>query len=102
MHQFNRLVLRKGVCHQTYEHKRSIYHQLVLTEEYRTQILVWSSRETAYIGSCKKTALLEHDVPGCNQLGKYAIGARKTKSPYTDPHVKLGSIITNNHMDLLC
>ena len=106
--QFDRLTLKKGVLHWLYINNDVEYHQLILPDKYQAPVLTLLHDGQGHQG-------LEHTLVLCqerfywNTMFQDVTNYVKTcpwcqivKGDYTDPKTKLGTIIANNPMDLLC
>ena len=103
--QFNWLTFKKGVLHRLYMNNDVEYHQLILPQ---VQVLTLLHDGQGHQG-------LEHTLALCwerfywntmfqdvTNYVKYCPQCQTVKGDYMDPKTKLGTIIANNPMDLLC
>ena len=106
--QFERLTLKKDVLHQLYINNDVEYHQLILPIKYQAQVLKLLHNGQGHQGLERTLALcwerfywntMFQDV---SNYVKTCPHCQTVKGDYTDPKTKLGSIIANNPMDLLC
>ena len=106
--QFEWLTLKKGVLHQLYINNDVEYHQLILPIKYQAQVLKLLHDGQGHQGLERTLALCWERFywntmfqDGSNYV-KTCPHCQTAKDDYTDPKTKLGSIIANNPMDLLC
>ena len=106
--QFEQLTLKKGVLHCLYINNDVEYHQLILPIKYQAQVLKLLHDGQGHQGLERTLALcwerfywntMFQDV---TNYVKTCPWCQTAKGDYTDPKTKLGSIIANNPMDLLC
>ena len=106
--QFERLTLKKGVLHWLYINNDVEYHQLILPIKYKAQVLTLLHDGQGHQGLERTLALcwerfywntMFQDV---SNYVKTCPNCQTAKGDYTDPKTKLGTIIANNPMDLLC
>ena len=106
--QFDWLTLRKGVLHWLYINNDVEYHQLILLIKYQAQVLNLLHDGQGHQG-LERTLSLCWERFYWNTMFQDVTNYMKTcpqcqtvKGDYTDPKTKLGTIIANNPMDLLC
>ena len=106
--QFKWLTLKKGVLHHLYINNDVEYHQLILPIKYQAQVLKLLHDGQGHQGLERTLALcwerfywntMFQDV---TNYVKTCPWCQTAKGDYTDPKTKLGTIIANNPMDLLC
>ena len=106
--QFQWLTLKKGVLHQFYINNDVEYHQLILPTKYQAQMLKLLHDGQDYQGLERTLALcwerfywntMFQDV---TNYVKTCPCCQTAKGDYMDPKTKLGSLIANDPMDLLC
>ena len=106
--QFEQLTLKKGVLHHLYINNDVEYHQLILPIKYQAQVLKLLHDGQGHQGLERTLALcckrfywntMFQDV---TNYAKNCPHCQTAKGDYTDPKTKLGKIIANNPMDLLC
>ena len=106
--QFERLTLKKGVLHQLYINNDVEYHQLILPIKYQAQVLKLLHDGQGHQGLERTLALCQERFywntmfQDITNYVKTCPWCQTAKGDYTDPKTKLGSIIANNPMDLLC
>ena len=106
--QFDRLTLIKVVLHQLYINNDVEYHQLILPIKYQAQVPNLLHDGQGHQG-LKRTLALCRERFYWNTVFQDVTNYVKTcpqcqtvKGDYTDLKTKLGTIIANNPMDLLC
>ena len=106
--QFERLTLKKGVLHQLYINNDVEYHQLILPIKYQAQVLKLLHDGQGHQGLERTLALCRERFywntmfQDVSNYVKTCPRCQTAKDNYTDPETKLGSIMANNPMDLLC
>ena len=106
--QFDQLTIKIGVLHRLHINNDVEYHQLILPVQYQAQVLTLLHDGQGHQG-------LECTLPLCRErfywntmfqdvtnYVKTCPQCQTVKGDYTDPKTKLGTIIANNPMDLLC
>ena len=106
--QFDRLTIKRGVLHQLYINDDVEYIKMVLSMKYQAQVLHLLHDGQSHKGIERIIVLcweqfywntmfqvVTNYVKNCSQC-------QTVKGNYTDPKTKLGTIIANNPMDLLC
>ena len=106
--QFDQLTLRKGVLHWLYINIDVEYQQLILPIKYQAQVLNLSHDGQGHQGLERTLALCQERFywntmfQDVTNYVKTCPQCQTVKGDYTDPKTKLGTIIANNPMDLLC
>ena len=106
--QFEWLTLKKGVLHRLYINNDVKYHQLILPIKYQAQVLKLLHDGQGHQGLERTLALCQERFywntmfQDVTNYVKTCPHCQTAKGNYTDPKTKLGSIIANNPMDLLC
>ena len=106
--QFKRLTLKKGVLRRLYINNDVEYHQLILPIKYQAQVLKQLHDGQGHQGLERTLALCQERFywntmfQDVTNYVKTCPRCQTAKGNYTDPKTKLGSIIANNPMDLLC
>ena len=106
--QFKWLTLKKGVLHCLYINNNVEYHQLILPIKYQAQVLKLLHDGQGHQGLERTLALCQERFywntmfQDVTNYVKTCPQCQTVKGNYTDPKTKLGSIIANNPMDLLC
>ena len=106
--QFDRLTLIKGVLHWLYINNNVEYHQLILPIKYQAQVLNLLHDGQGHQGLERTLALCQERFywntmfQDVTNYVKTCPQCQMAKGDYTDPKTKLGTIIANNPMDLLC
>ena len=106
--QFERLTLKKGVLHHLYINNDVEYHQMILPIKYQAQVLKLLHDGQGHQGLERTLALCRERFywntmfQDVTNYVKTCPRCQTAKGDYTDPKTKLGSIIANNPMDLLC
>ena len=108
MLQFDHLVLKQGVLHQTYVINDVETHQLVLPLKYHEALLHMLHDDNGHQGLDQTLALgrvrfywstMNHDVAEYVTNCDWCHGP---KGHYTGPHTQQRSLVANNPLDLLC
>ena len=108
LYQFDRLILKEGVLHRLYIDQDMEFHQLVLPQRYYSKILKAVHDDMGHQALDRTLSLLRERVywPTMAQDAcEWVKGCRRchiTKSDYNEPKPKLGNLISNNPLDLLC
>ena len=106
--QFEWLTLKKGVLHHLYINNDVEYHQMILPIKYQAQVLKLLHDGQGHQGLERTLALCQERFywntmfQDVTNYVKTCPRCQTAKGDYTDPKTKLGSIIANNPMDLLC
>ena len=106
--QFERLTLKKGVLHCLYINNDVEYHQMILPIKYQAQVLKLLHDGQGHQGLERTLALCRERFywntmfQDVTNYVKTCPQCQTAKGDYMDPKTKLGSIIANNPMDLLC
>ena len=106
--QFEWLTLKKGVLHWLYINNNVEYHQMVLPLKYQAQVLKLLHDGQGHQGLERTLALCRERFywnamfQDVSYYVKTCPWCQTAKGDYTDPKTKLGNIIANNPMDLLC
>ena len=108
LYQFDRLILEEGVLHRLYIDQDMEFHQLVLPQRYHSKILKAVHDDMGHQALDRTLSLLRERVywPTMAQdASEWVKGCRRchiAKSDYIEPKPKLGNLIANNPLDLLC
>ena len=108
LYQFDRLILKEGVLHRLYIDQDMEFHQLVLPQRYHSKILKAVHDDMGHQALDRTLSLLRERVywPTMAQDAcEWVKGCRRchiAKSDYNEPKPKLGNLISNNPLDLLC
>ena len=108
LHQFDRLVIKEGVLHRLYIDQDMEFHQLVLPQRYHSRILKAVHDDMGHQALDRTLSLLREHVywPTMTQdASEWVKGCRRchiSKSDYIEVQPKLGNLIANNPLDLLC
>ena len=106
--QFDWLTLKKGVLHWLYINNNVEYHQLILPVKYQAQVLSLLHDGQGHQGLENTLALcwerfywntMFQDITNYVKICPWY---QTAKGDYIDSKTKLGTIIANNPMDLLC
>ena len=106
--QFDWLTLKKGVLHWLYINNDVEYHQLILPIKYQAQVLTLLHDGQGHQGLectlalCQERFYWNTMFQDVTNYMKTSPWCQTVKGDYTDPKTKLGMIIANNPMDLLC
>ena len=106
--QFKPLTLKKGVLHCLYINNNVEYHQMILPIKYQAQVLKLLRDGQGHQGLERTLALCRERFywntmfQDVTNYVKTCPQCQTAKGDYTDPKTKLGTIIDNNPMDLLC
>ena len=106
--KFDRLTLKKGVLHQLYINNDVEYHQLILPIKYQAQVLTLLHDGQEHQGLectlvlCWERFYWNTMFQDVTNYVKTCPRCQMVKGDYTDPKTKLGMIIANNPMGLLC
>ena len=106
--QFEWLTLKKGVLHRHYINNDVEYHQLILPIKYQAQVLKLlhdgqgHQRLERTLALCQERFYWNTMFQDVTNYVKTCPQCQTVKGDYTDPKTKLGTIIANNSMDLLC
>ena len=106
--QFYQLTLKKGVLHRLYINNDVEYHQLILPIKYQAQVLTLLHDGQGHQGLectlalCQERFYWNTMFQDVTNYVKNCPRCQTAKGDYTDPKTKLGTIIPNNPMDLLC
>ena len=106
--QFEQLTLKKGVLHHLYINNNVEYHQLILPIKYQAQVLKLLHDGQGHQGLERTLALCQERFywntmfQDVTNYVKTCPQCQTAKGDYIDPKTKLGTIIANNPMDLLC
>ena len=99
---------KKGVLHHVYINNDVEYHQLILPIKYQAQVLKLLHDGQGHQGLERTLALCQERFywntlfQDVTNYVKTCPQCQTVKGDYTDPKTKLGTIIANNPMDLLC
>ena len=108
LHQFDQLVIKEGVLHRLYIDQDMEFHQLVLLQRYHSRILKAVHDDMGHQALDRTLSLLREHVywPTMAQdASEWVKGCRRchiAKSDYIEVQPKLGNLIANNPLDLLC
>ena len=106
--QFKQLTLKKGVLHHLYINNDVEYHQLILPIKYQAQVLKLLYYGQGHQGLertfalCRERFYWNTMFQDVTNYVKTSPQCQTVKGDYIDPKTKLGTIIANNPMDLLC
>ena len=106
--QFDWPTLRKGVLHWLYINNNVEYHQLILPIKYQAQVLnllhdgQGNQGLECTLALCWERFYWNTMFQDVTNYVKTCPWCQTAKGDYTDPKIKLGTIIANNPMDLLC
>ena len=108
MYQFSQLILKDGVLHWLYVHNDVEYHQLVLPQRYHKKVLQSLHNDLDHQGIDQTLDLLRERVywptmtqDACLWVNKFS-RCQVAKGNYNTPKPKIGHLITNNPLDLVC
>ena len=108
LYQFDRFILKEDVLHRLYIDQDMEFHQLVLPQRYHSKILKAVHDDMGHQALDRTLSLLHERVywPTMAQdASEWIKGCRHchiAKSDYNEPKPKLGNLIANNPLDLLC
>ena len=108
MFQYDHLALKQNVLHWLYIHQDLEYHQLVLPQRYQARVLKALHDDMGHQGLERTLALLCERVYWPSMAKDAAMWIDRchccqvSKGTYNEPQPKLGDLIANNPLDLLC
>ena len=106
--QFDRFILKEGVLHRLYIDQDMEIHQLVLPQRYHSKVLKAVYDDMSHQASDQTLSLLQECVywptmaQDASELVKGCRCCHIAKNDYNEPKPKLGNLIANNPLDLLC
>ena len=108
MFQYDHLALKQNVLYWLYIHQDLEYHQLVLPQRYQARVLKALHDDMGHQGLERTLALLHERVYWPSMAKDAAMWidhchrCQVAKGTYNEPQPKLGDLIANNPLDLLC